>query len=322
MAKPSRNELHVAIVGNKGEDAQDIFFEGMPLEEGLGRDKPWYGHSGWGHPNYIRKSAHRKTLLDIMTSFIPIENVKLNKRLTKIEDRPNAECSVLAGADGIKSAVRAHVLEKYPSQITSVYAGAYCYRAVIPISEAYEILGDLTDVANFYFGSKRSAITYRITGGEEFNYLLCVADSLDGWKVKGAVTETISHEAMMADFKGPGGFFHHFRTASYYRGRVTLVGDSAHASLPFQAAGAAQGLEDALVLSNVLAETAKFPQRGGELAPFIQAGLSAYDSVRRPCAQKRLEQAAEVGRMIFFQHQEAGDDMDKILPKLQQGRFN
>ncbi|KAF5711917.1 salicylate hydroxylase [Fusarium mundagurra] len=351
LIEPGFRPLYEAIcVGNKGEDAQDIFFEGMLLEEGLGRDKPWYGHSGWGHPDYIRKSAHRKTLLDIMTSFIPIENVKFNKRLTNIEERPDgvtlsfqdgttAECSVLAGADGIKSTVRAHVLENYPSQIAPVYAGAYCYRAVIPMSEAYEILGDLTDVAKFYFGPKRSAVTYRISGGEEFNYLLCVADSPDGWKLEGAVTETISHEAMMADFEGPGvddrfrqllakakpikwGFFHHFCTASYYRGRVALVGDSAHASLPFQAAGAAQGLEDALVLSNVLAEIAKLPQHGAELAPFIQAGLSAYDSVRRPRAQKQLEQAAEVGRMIFFQHEEAGDDMDKILPRLQQGRFN
>lgn len=112
-----------------------------------------------------------------MTSFIPIENVKFNKRLTNIEQRPDgvtlsfldgttAECSVLAGADGIKSTVRAHVLEQYPSQIAPVYAGAYCYRAVIPMSEAYEILGDLTDAAKLYFGPKRSAVTYRITGGD------------------------------------------------------------------------------------------------------------------------------------------------------------
>lgn len=118
------------------------------------------------------------------------------------------------------------------------------------------------------------------------------------------------------------GFFHHIRTASYYRDRVALIGDSAHASLPFQAAGAAQGLEDALVLSSILSEVAKMPERGADLAPFIKAGLSAYDSVRRPRAQKQLEQAAEVGRMTFFQHEEAGADMDKILPRLQQGRFN
>lgn len=144
---------------------------------------------------------------------------------------------------------------------------------------------------------------------------------------------------MMADFEGPGvddcfrrllakakpvkwGFFHHPHTASYFRDRVALVGDSAHASLPFQAAGAAQGLEDALVLSNILAALTQQPERGAGQAPLIHAALTAYDSVRRPRAQKQLEQAAELGRMIFFQHEEAGDDMNKILPRLQQGRFN
>ena len=166
-----------------------------------------------------------------------------------------------------------------------------------------------------------------------------MADSLEAWKLKDAVTERVSHEAMMADFEGPGvddrfrqllrkakpvkwGLFHHLRTATYFRDRVALVGDSAHASMPFQAAGAAQGLEDALVLSNVLAELAALPQRGAGHLPAIHEGLAAYDSVRRPRAQKQLEQAAEVGRMIFFQHEEAGDDMDQILPRLQKGRFN
>jgi salicylate hydroxylase len=122
--------------------------------------------------------AHRKDLLEIMTSFIPIENVRFSKRLAGIEQHPDkvvlefadgdvAEASVLAGADGIQSGVRKHVLEPvYPSQVKPVYADAYCYRAVIPISEANEIMGDLTDVAKFYFGHNRSAVSYRITGGK------------------------------------------------------------------------------------------------------------------------------------------------------------
>lgn len=143
----------------------------------------------------------------------------------------------------------------------------------------------------------------------------------------------------MADFEGQGvddrfrqllamaqpvrwGLFHHLRTSTYYRGRVALMGDSAHASLPFQAAGAAQGLEDALVLSNVLAEVAKSSKEDADLEAQIVAGFRGYDSVRRPRAQKQLEQAAEVARMIFFQHEEARDDMHRILPRLQQGRFD
>jgi salicylate hydroxylase len=113
-----------------------------------------------------------------MTSYIPIQNVKFNKCLTDIEQHSDkvvlrfsdgevAEASVLVGADGIRSIVREHVLKPFnPSQVDPVYADAYCYRGVIPISEAEEILGSLTDVAKFYFGYKRSAVTYRITSGK------------------------------------------------------------------------------------------------------------------------------------------------------------
>lgn len=144
---------------------------------------------------------------------------------------------------------------------------------------------------------------------------------------------------MMADFEGPGvdnrfrellrkanpvkwGLFHHRQTSTYFRDRVVLLGDSAHASLPFQAAGAAQGLEDALVLSNVLEELADSPDHGTDQMQQISAGLAAYDGVRRPRAQKQLEQSAEMARMIFFQHEEAGSSMEKILARVQHGRFD
>ena len=144
---------------------------------------------------------------------------------------------------------------------------------------------------------------------------------------------------MMADFAGEGvddrfrlllakakpvrwGFFHHRYTSTYFRDRVVLVGDSAHASLPFQAAGAAQGLEDALILSKVLSKVANVCNKNAPLGPYLKAAFVGYDSVRRPRAQKQLEQSAEVSQMIYFQHPSAGSDMNKILPHLQQGRFN
>ncbi|THY51462.1 monooxygenase [Aureobasidium pullulans] len=351
LIEPAFRPLYEKIcVGNKGEQNRNIFFEGMLLEEGLGQDQPWFGDSAWGHPQFNRKSAHRKELLEIMTSFIPIENVKFNKYLESIEQHSDkvflkfadgevAEASVLAGADGIKSIVREHVLRpSHPEGVAPVYADAYCYRAVIPMSEAYPILGDLTDVAKFYFGHNRSAITYRISGGEELNFLFCVADPKP-WALGEAVTEKTTHGTMMADFEGPGvdarfikllakaqpikwGFFHHWRTSTYHRGRVVLLGDAAHASLPFQAAGAAQGLEDALVLSNVLSKIADTHVDSVNPMTSIEIALEAYGLVRRPRAQKQLEQSAEVGEMIFFQHEEAGSDMSKILPRLQEERFD
>lgn len=107
-----------------------------------------------------------------------MEGVKFDKRLIDIEQHPDgvvlrfadgevAHASVLAGADGVSSMVRKHVLEPLcPTEGEPVFADAYCYRAVIPMQQAEEILGDLTDVAKFYFGYKRSAVTYRISGGE------------------------------------------------------------------------------------------------------------------------------------------------------------
>ena len=117
------------------------------------------------------------------------------------------------------------------------------------------------------------------------------------------------------------GLFHHQQTSTYVRDRVVLLGDSAHASLPFQAAGAAQGLEDALVLSSVLAEVVKTSEENSSSPNVMAAGLKAYDTVRRPRAQKQLEQSAEVADMMFFQG-ENGDNMQKILAKLQNGRFD
>jgi salicylate hydroxylase len=79
----------------------------------------------------------------------------------------------------------------------------------------------------------------------------------------------------------------------------------------------------ALVLSNVIAELAKLPTgNDADITARIEAGFKAYDSVRRPRAQKQLEQSAELARMIFFQHEEVEDDMGKILAMLQQGRFD
>lgn len=160
----------------------------------------------------------------------------------------------------------------------------------------------------------------------------------EGWKLDNAVTERTTHEAMMADYARKPvdqrllkllskckpvkwGLFHHINTGTYYRGRVALIGDSAHASLPYQAAGAAQGLEDAWVLTATIAEIAKFSRPTAKLDAEIQAALAAYDSVRRPRAQYQLARAAEVGRMLLFQHETAGRDMTKILALLQNNWF-
>ncbi|MGS2644444.1 FAD-dependent monooxygenase [Streptosporangium sp. LJ11] len=73
--------------------------------------------------------------------------------------------------------------------------------------------------------------------------------------------------------------------SGYVRGRVVLLGDAAHAMHPDMAQGAAQSLEDAVVLAAALAES------GDD----IPAALARYDEQRRPRTQTIVKQARAKG---------------------------
>lgn len=75
------------------------------------------------------------------------------------------------------------------------------------------------------------------------------------------------------------------RRAASIRSGVVLLGDAAHAMHPDMAQGAAQSLEDAVVLAAALAES------GGD----VSAALARYDEQRRPRTQTIVKQARTKG---------------------------
>lgn len=164
----------------------------------------------------------------------------------------------------------------------------------------------------------------------------CVCDPDSQWPSSDRVTQKVTSEEMRADFADRGidsrllrllekapptrwGLFHHIETATYYRDRVVLVGDSAHASLPYQAAGAGQGVEDAVILTSALGamDCSKKP-----LPDQLRKAMRVYDEIRRPRAQRQAEQSLEAGLLLSFQDPRAGSDMEKILLRMQNGRFD
>lgn len=96
---------------------------------------------------------------------------------------------------------------------------------------------------------------------------------------------------------------------TFYKGHLALLGDSAHATLPHQGAGAGQAIEDAAVLSAVLADPSI------RTAADIPSAFRAYDAIRRPRSQKVVSTSRMAGKVYNFEG-EMGGDLGKIAADL------
>lgn len=83
-----------------------------------------------------------------------------------------------------------------------------------------------------------------------------------------------------------------------------MMGDAAHAAMPFAGNGAAQALEDAAVLNALFAHVTSASQ--------VDKAFAAYDAVRRPRSQKVVEIARDFGRLYGYAIPEYGDDPVKM----------
>ena len=98
-----------------------------------------------------QQSVHRAHFLDALVKLVPSERTHFNKRVDSLEDKHDgpvlirfkdgttATADAVIGADGVHSAVRAHLLGKEAAK--PVYAGSVAYRALVPIDKAVEKLG-------------------------------------------------------------------------------------------------------------------------------------------------------------------------------------
>ena len=102
--------------------------------------------------------------------------------------------------------------------------------------------------------------------------------------------------------------FDHAPADTYCKGRVCLLGDAAHASTPFQGAGAGMAVEDAYVLGRILQAVQRADQ--------LPAAFKAYDSVRRERTQKQVSTSLASGHLWHFE-EEGIDDVEKLRSILQ-----
>lgn len=224
-------------------------------------------HERTGAPYY---GVHRADLQQMLQAALGADALHLNKKLERVDDREQSavlhfadgdavEADLVIGADGVRSRLRRELLGYDDAQ----FSGCHGWRGLVP-PEQVPSLPD-PQAIQFWMGPGGHLLHYPIGSGEQ-NFLLVRRH--DGpWEKKAWVTPAEENEHLAA-FAGwdpavtemigsaPArerwALFHRPPLQRWSRGRITLIGDAAHAMVPHHGQGANQSIEDAIVLADCL----------------------------------------------------------------------
>lgn len=182
-------------------------------------------------------------------------------------DGGSARGDIVIGADGVHSVVRDSLWDSPKSAFTGLMA----WRGFADMSKLRPELQ--RPVGTNWIGPGGHIITYPLKGGKVMNVVALVENAewtSETWTEAGTIAECL------ADFSDWHPYIHEmiaamdvpFRwalvgrepLAQWSKGRISLLGDACHPTLPFLAQGAIMAIEDGYVLARVLAETAAAPQ--------------------------------------------------------------
>lgn len=223
------------------------------------------------------------------------------------DDQEELTGSAVIGADGVWSRIRRAAMGGRAPDAS----GRIAWRAVVPAEQVPE---QLTHDIGLWFGPHAHLVHYPIASGRLVNLVAVVTDA---W-----------HEETWSGVGDPASLFARFGTfvpmvrdlltsatdwlrwplmtvdplsAAWNRGRIALIGDAAHAMLPFAAQGGGAAIEDAAVLADQMATQ-----------PDTAAAFSAYVHQRRPRVH-RIWRLAEDNVRIFHMHGLMAFARDSVL---------
>ena len=261
----------------------------------------------YGHP-YV--TMYRPDLLDILSDAVTTAApgaLRLGHRAVGFEivgervvlrfnDGSTAEGDGLIGADGIHSVIRAGLHGSDNAEFTGLVA----WRGVIPMEVLPSRLARL--VSSNWVGPGRHVVQYPLRRGALMNFVGVV--EREDWREESWTTPG-SHADMLADFAGwhddvqtlikaiPQPYLWALKLRrplpSWSVGRITLLGDACHPTLPFLGQGAVMAIEDAYVVAACLSKYAKEPL----------VALPRYEDIRRDRTAAIVRKAHENRKQAF-----------------------
>jgi len=244
----------------------------------------------YGAPYYtLHRADLQRVLLGALADTRGVM-LRLGRHCVGVSERPQAavlhfadgasvEADVVIGADGIHSSVRAALASDAPR-----YSGMGVYRGLIPVEHLPHLAGDPT--VRIWLGPRQHCVCYPVAAGALMSFTATAPgheQGLGSWSAPGVVANLVAayagwHSDVLGLLSAAGPVTQwalHDRAplSRLHAGRVVVVGDAAHAMLPFGAQGANQAIEAAATLAACL--------RGVSAAEIVPA-LDHYERVRLP----------------------------------------
>ncbi|KAK0120152.1 hypothetical protein ONS95_011559 [Cadophora gregata] len=291
-----------------------------------------------------RKTVARCDLLEGFLSLAPEGVVKLGKRLENIEedeqgisltfkDGSTAKADVVIGCDGVHSIVRKYLLgADHPAVEPKCHDNWEWIARALPAEEVRELNPNLLTYVPILCGHGGYMNAIPTHFGKTLN--LTVVQKSQQTRLTNGTTDGASHQDKKKLFL-PEDSTHwtkdardilalalrnptldwkladHDHAPFYSRGNICMLGDAAHATMPFNGQGAAQSVEDVAMLTALFEHVSELRQ--------VERAFAVYDEMRRPRTQKVVEISREFGRMYAFADGEVGEDLGEMRRRLGEG---
>ena len=243
-------------------------------------------------------TAHRADLHGMLQAALPERIIRLGANcvgatttngvaVARFADGSEVEGDAVIGADGIRSAIRAQLFGADAPRFTE----QMCWRCMVPMELVPTRVGpggavELAHGEYFgWLGPNGHVICYPIGKGDMLNIFAGhVTDQWveESWSVPSSQQELLDaydgwNEALLGMFRNvhhvyKWGIYDRDPLPQWTKGRVTLLGDAAHPTMPTLAQGGNMAIEDGYVLARNLAG------HGGDIATALQA----YVAERQP----------------------------------------